>query len=143
MWDDVLYEPGELKAVAYKEGEKIGESLVKTADKPFRVRLTPDRKIIKADGSDLSYVLVEAIDKDGNLCPLADNKITIKVSGAGELAGVDNGNPQSLNFFKSNSVDLFYGKAMLIVRSAYAKGNLAVEATSTGLKDAAVTIKME
>lgn len=143
MWDDVIYEPGELKAIAYKEGVKIGESIVRTADKPFRLRLTPDRTIIKANGSDLSYVLVEAFDKDGNICPLADNKIKVKISGAGKLAGVDNGNPQSFNFFGSDKVDLFYGKAMIIVKSGDAKGNITVLASSEGLKQAAAVVKVE
>lgn len=143
MWNEVTYQPGELKAVAYKEGEKIGEKIVKTAGKPYKLRLTPDRKVIKADGNDLSYILIEAVDKEGNLCPLANNKVDIKMSGAGKIAGVGNGNPQSMTSFKSNSVNLFYGKAMLIVSSEFTKGNLVVEVTSKGLEDEIVTIEME
>jgi beta-galactosidase len=143
MWNDVIYEPGELKVIAYKEGVKTGESFVRTADKPFKLKLTPDRTIIKADGSDLSYVLVEAFDKDGNIYPLADNKIEVKISGAGKLGGVDNGNPQSFNFFGSNSVDLFYGKAMIIVKSGDTKGNIIVTTKSEGLKQASAAIKVD
>ncbi|WP_321332128.1 glycoside hydrolase family 2 TIM barrel-domain containing protein [uncultured Bacteroides sp.] len=143
MWNDVMYEPGELKVIAYKEGVKIGESIVRTADKPFRLRLTPDRTVIKADGSDLSYVLVEAIDKDGNICPLVNNKIEVKISGTGKLAGVGNGNPQSFNFFGSNKVDLFYGKAMIIVKSGDTKGNITVATKSEGLKPTSAAIKVD
>ncbi|MBA7549219.1 Beta-galactosidase BoGH2A [subsurface metagenome] len=143
MWNEVTYQPGELKAVAYKEGEKIGEKIVKTAGKPYKLKLTSDRKVIKADGNDLSYVLIEAVDKEGNLCPLANNKVDIKMSGAGKIAGVGNGNPQSMTSFKSNSVNLFYGKAMLIVSSEFTKGNLVIEVTSKGLEDEIVTIEME
>jgi beta-galactosidase len=143
MWKDVIYEPGIVKAVAYKQGEKIGESMVKTADEPYKLKLTPDRKIIKADGNDLSYILIEAIDKNGNFCPLANNKIDIKLNSAGKIAGIGNGNPQSMTSFQSNSINLFYGKAMLIVKSDYSKGKIEVKASSDGLKDARVTIKME
>ena len=115
MWPDVNYQPGELKAVAYKEGTVIGEKVLKTAGEPYQIRLTPDRTTIHADGMDLTYVLVEAYDKEGNLCPLAKNKIDISVTGPGKIAGVGNGNPQSMDPFQANFVNLFYGKAMIIV----------------------------
>jgi beta-galactosidase len=141
MWNDVVYQPGELRVVAYKEGEIIGVSVVKTAGEPVQLKLTPDRTIIGADGKDLSYILIEANDKDGNLCPLADNKVEIKINGGVSLAGIDNGNPQSLNSFKSNSINLFYGKAMLIVKSGNSKGESEIRATAKGLKDSFVRIK--
>ncbi len=75
-WNDVPYEPGELKAVAYRNGEKIGEATVRTAGAPAKLRLTPDRTELTATGDDLCYVLVEALDKDGVPCPLADNQVT-------------------------------------------------------------------
>jgi len=134
MWKDVIYKPGELKTVAFKEDKEIGERVMKTAGKPFRLKLTPDRKTIDADGNDLSYILVEALDQEGNLCPLADNKIEIKVNGQGKLVATGNGNPQSFNSFQSNSVNLFFGKAMIIVGSEFEKGELTVKITSEGLK---------
>ncbi len=143
MWPDVVYEPGEVKVVAYKEGEKIGESSMKTAGKPYQLKLTPDRKMIKADNSDLSYILIEAVDEKGNICPLADNKIQIQIDGNCKIAGIDNGDPQSVNFFKSNSINLFYGKAMLIVKSSDKKSQSEVKATAAGLKNAVVSIKCE
>jgi len=143
MWKNVLYEPGELKAVAYKEGERIGERVVKTASEPYLLKLTPDRNIIKADGTDLSYILIQAMDKNGNLCPLADNKINIQLRGDGKIAGIGNGNPQSMASFQSDSVNLFYGKAMLIVQSKTTQGFIEVKATSDGLKDDKVTIKLK
>jgi beta-galactosidase len=143
MWNDVIYEPGTLKAVAYKEGKIIGEQLMKTAGEPYKLKLTPDRKVIKADGKDLSYLLIEAVDKNGNSCPLATNNIEIKINGAAKIAGVGNGNSQSMASFKSNSVQLFYGKAMLIVGAELAKGNVTVEATSKGLKNEKVVLEMK
>jgi len=143
MWNDVVYQPGELKVVAYKEGELLGENVMKTTGKPEKLRLTADRSEIAADGGDLSYILIEALDKDGNVYPLADNKITIELTGPGGIAGVGNGNPQSLNPFQSNEVSLFYGKAMLIVKSVPETGQLKVEARSKGLKSADCTILLK
>jgi beta-galactosidase len=143
MWNDVTYQPGELKAVAYKEGEKIGEEVLKTAGEPYQIRLTPDRSTIHADGMDLSYLLVEAVDKDGNICPLANNKIELSISGPGRIAGVGNGNPQSFDPFQANYVNLFYGKAMIIVGSGFEKGNINITATSNGLAKDLKLIKVE
>ena len=143
MWHDVTYQPGELKAIAYKEGVKIGEKMIRTTDKPYKLKLTPDRNVIHADGKDLSFILIEAVDKEGNVCPLADQKIEIKVNGPGKIAGVGNGNPQSLDPFKSNSVDLFFGKAMVIVGSGFTEGNIVIEVSSAELGKERVTIKLE
>jgi beta-galactosidase len=143
MWNNVIYQPGELKAIAYKAGKKIGESIVRTADQPYKIRLSPDRNTIKANGKDLSYILVEALDKNGNLCPLAGNGIEVKLNGAGELAGLDNGNPQSMTSFKSSTIELFYGKAMLIIRSKNTVENVNVRVISKDLKEAATTLKTE
>jgi len=132
-WPEVTYQPGELKAVAYKEGTFIGEQLLKTAGSPYQIRITPDRSVIHADGLDLSYILVEAYDKDGNLCPLANNVVDISLSGPGHIAGVGNGNPQSFDPFQANQVKLFYGKAMIIIGSESKKGEVKITAASQGL----------
>jgi beta-galactosidase len=141
MWHDVPYEKGELKAIAYKEGKVIGEAIVKTADEPYSIKLTPDRSSINANGNDLSYILVEAYDQDGNLCPLADNLVNFSMKGPGEIAGVGNGNPQSHEPFRANYRKLFYGKAMLIVRSKENEtGKINVAASSDGLKTVEISI---
>lgn len=143
MWKEVIYEPGELKVVAYKNGEKIGGQILKTSGKPYKLKLSPDRKILSANGEDLCYVLIEAVDNEGNLCPLADNEVEIKLDGFGKIAGVGNGNPQSFAPFKSNKVKLFYGKAMLIVGSETKKGDLEIEVTSKKLKKERITLIIE
>lgn len=143
MWKDVIYKKGEVKAIAYKDGISIGEKVVKTAEKPYKLRLTPDRKTIKANDSDLSYILVEAVDKDGNLYPLADHKIEILVKGNAQLVGVGNGNPQSFEPFQSNKVNLFYGKAMLILASDIRKGIAEVKVKSKDLIEDVINITME
>jgi len=142
-WPEVTYQPGELKAVAYKEGTVIGEQVLKTAGAPYQIRITPDRSVIHADGLDLSYLLVEAYDKDGNPCPLADNLIDISLSGPGHIAGVGNGNPQSFDPFQANRVKLFYGKAMIIIGSDSKKGDMKITATSNGMIKDTKQIKID
>jgi len=143
MWNDVTYDPGELKAVAYKEGVKIGEALMTTTGKPYTIRLTPDRNTIHADGLDLSYVLIEVVDDHGLVCPTSNLDIQLHVSGVGLIAGVGNGNPQSIAPFQSDHVQTFNGKAMLILRSVTQKGNIEVKATSADLQEQKVTITVE
>jgi beta-galactosidase len=142
MWHDVIYEPGELKAMGYKEGKPVGEAVVKTAGKPHSIKLTPDRTTIDATGEDLSFVLVEAFDKDGNPCPLAGNLVNFGLKGPGEIAGVGNGDQRSYEPFQAPYRKLFNGKAVLIVRSVKNKpGKIEITATSDGLKsDQAVVI---
>ena len=141
MWNDVIYQPGEVKAVAYKEGAKIGESVVKTEGKPYKIKLTPERTVLKPDGSDLSYILVEAYDKNGNLCPLANDTINFELDGLAHIAGVGNGNPQSFEPFQAHHVKLFYGKAMLILESGFKKGKTKISAKANGLiKDTVVIL---
>jgi beta-galactosidase len=135
-WDDVTYEPGELKVVAYKGGVKIGEESMRTAGPPASIRLTPDRKELSASGEDLSYVLVEALDAQGNPAPLADNVVQFEVQGPGEIAGIDNGDQTSYESFQAPRHKLFYGKAMLIVRTKEGQaGKIQVTARSQGMKD--------
>ncbi|MGE5426724.1 MAG: DUF4982 domain-containing protein, partial [Methylococcaceae bacterium] len=143
MWNDVTYQPGELKAVAYREGEVIGESVLRTAGEPYAIRLTPDRSTIQSNGMDLSYLLVEAMDKEGNVCPLANNKIDISIDGPGRVAGVGNGNPQSFDPFQANYVNLFYGKAMIILGSGTEKGTVTVSVTSGNLQKETKRIKVD
>ncbi len=143
IWKDVNYEPGTLRAIAYSKGMEIGEAVVKTTGEPDRLKLTPDRQTIQADGIDLSYILIEALDEDGNVCPLADNTLHIKVSGPARFTRVGNGNPQSMNSFASESIPLFSGKAMLIVGSGFEEGDVKVEVSSKGLKKGVTEVVIE
>jgi beta-galactosidase len=139
---EVKHAPGELKAVAYSKGQVIGTVIVRTAGEPATLRLTPDRSIIRPDGDDLSYVLVEAIDKDGNLCPLAMNDVQFSVNGPATIAGVGNGDHHFPSEFVASHVPLFYGKAMLIIRSKEGRGgSVQVTATSNGLKETRTSLE--
>jgi beta-galactosidase len=135
-WNEVKYEPGELKAIVYKGDKQIGQTTLRTAGTSVRIRLTPDRCKLRASGEDLSYILVEALDDQGTLCPLAGNRIDFLIKGPAELAGVGNGNPMSFEPFQSHSHELFNGKAMLIVRTIEGQaGDIRITAKSSGLED--------
>jgi beta-galactosidase len=143
IWEDVTYKPGELKAVAYREGMQIGMQVMKTTGDARELRLSADRTSIKKGGMDLSYILVEALDRNGNAHPLADHRVQIEVEGAGGLAGVGNGNPQSFEPFQAKYVDLFYGKAMIIVKSGIGSGKINVRVSASGLREDSVTIDVQ
>lgn len=113
----------------------------RTAGAPAALRLSPDRSEIAADGTDLSYVTVEVVDADGNLCPLAEDEITFGVSGAAFNAGVDNGSPISLERFKADKRKAFYGKALIILQNNGTEGEATLTASAPGLAPASITIK--
>ncbi|WP_268123086.1 glycoside hydrolase family 2 TIM barrel-domain containing protein [Roseivirga pacifica] len=143
MWRDVVYEPGELKVVVYKNGELLGEQTLSTTGEATNLKLTADRDTIEKGGEDLSYVMVEATDADGNPHPWADGYVEIDVKGSVEIAGVGNGNPQSFEPFQVNRVKLFYGKAMIILRSTNKAGKATVTVKSDGLKKSSVELQVK
>ncbi len=132
----IPFEPGELRAVAKKDGRAVRETVVRTAGEPASLRLIPDRTSVSADGGELCFVSVEVLDKDGSLCPKADNLIRFEVSGSAEIAGVDNGSPISLERFKSDRRHAMYGKALVILRPAVGKaGKVTLRAVSDNGSD--------
>lgn len=137
----VKYESGVVKVVSRKDGKTVLEKEIHTAGEPAQIRLTADRNEIKLDGRDLSFVTVEVLDKDGNLCPNADNQIMFDVQGAGFIAGVDNGSPVSMEKFKADHRRAFYGKCLVVVQSDGKSGGIKLTATSEGLKTAVTAIK--
>jgi beta-galactosidase len=141
-WEDVIYQPGEIKAIAYQNGRKLGEAKVRTADIPAKLRLSPDRPVLRATGDDLSYILVEALDHLGTSCPLAMNEVKFSLTGPGTIAGVGNGDHHFPAEFAADHVTLFYGKAMLIVRTTDGMGGLIrVRAHTDGLPPAGTLLR--
>ncbi len=137
----VTYQPGTLRAVAYKNGAQVATDEERTAGQPAVVRLLPDRQAIHADGEDLSFITVRIEDKDGNLCPLADNLVHFRVEGAGKIEAVDNGNAASVEPFQADYRKAFNGLALLIVRPQAGRGgSIQVAATSDGLQSASVEL---
>lgn len=140
-WDNVRYEPGELKVVTYKHGKPWATETVRTAGKPAGLQLTADRSEIKADGSDLSFVTVKVLDKDGNIVPEANNNISFSISGPGEIVATDNGDPADLVAFPSKERKAFSGMALIIVRSKDKQpGKLIVTAKAQHLKEAKLVL---
>ena len=134
MWMDVKYEPGTIKVVAYNEaGEAVAEEEVRTAGAPHHIELSVDRATIKADGRDLAFVTVSVVDKDGNLCPMADNKISYSVKGAGKYRAGANGDPTSLELFHEPRMRVFSGMMTAIVESSEKAGTITLTATAKGL----------
>ena len=140
VWN-VTFEPGTVKVVARKDGVETASREIHTAGEPAQIRLTPDRSKIKSNGTDLSFVTVEILDKDGNLCPNADNLVQFQIEGKGFIAGVDNGSPISLERFKDNKRKAFYGKCLVVVQNDSRKGKIKVKASSEGLNDAHIILK--
>ncbi|MBU3852933.1 MAG: DUF4982 domain-containing protein [Candidatus Paraprevotella stercoravium] len=144
MWMDTKYEPGTLKVVAYDEqGKAVAEKEIHTAGEPYRIVLSADRDTITADGKDLSFVTVSVVDKDGNLCPNADNQISFKVKGAGTYRAGANGDPTSLESFQKPQMKVFSGMMTAIVQSEEKAGTIRLEASSKGLKTAEIVIRSE
>ena len=140
-WDDVRYEPGELKVVACKAGKPWAEDVVKTTGIASGVALEPDRDRIRADGTDLSFITVRVADDAGRTVPRSSNLLTFEISGPGEIAAVDNGDPTSLASFRGSEMKAFNGLCMVIVRSRPGQpGQILLKVRSTGLLPAEVSI---
>lgn len=143
-WMDVRYEPGTLKAVAYKNGEKWAEETVETTGKPARIQVTPEKNSLKADGSDLSFIRVTIVDAKGRMVPRADNHLKFSVSGPAEIVATDNGNATDLTSFQSLERKTFNGMALVVLRSAYQKtGKVALKVETKGLPKQIVTLNVE
>lgn len=139
MWR-VQYEAGRVEAVSRKGGKVVAAKLIKTAGAPAKIIVQADRRTIKADGKDLSFVTVRVVDKDGNLVPDAANRIQFKITGAGFIAGVDNGCQTNLESFRAGNVKAFNGLALAVVQSNGKPGSIKLQAQSGGLLPAAVDI---
>lgn len=139
----VVYAPGTLKAVSRKNGITVLTKEIKTSGKPARIELIADRKVMKANGKDLSFVTVRFVDKDGNQVSDADMEVEFTVTGAGFLAGTDNGFQADTISLKNNKRKTWKGLALAIVQSDKKQGNITVIAKSTGLKEARITLKTE
>ena len=126
-WNNVVYEPGEIKVVAYdSNGRVVGEQTVRTAGKPARLSLEADRTTIAADGSDLAFITVSLRDADGTLIPDADNQLEFEVTGAGAFKAVCNGDATSLETFTTPTMRLFHGQLVLVVQASKLPGDIHV-----------------
>jgi beta-galactosidase len=141
MWMDVKYEPGTLKVVALDgNGKPVAEEKVTTAGKAYKIVLTPDRKQIRADGKDLSFVTVSVVDKDGIPCPTVTNALTFEVKGAGIFKAVCNGDATSLESFVKPTMKLFSGKLVVVVQSGKKEGAIQLSVKGKGMENGDIEI---
>jgi beta-galactosidase len=136
----IPYTPGTLRAEGYKNGKLIVTDIVKTAGDPAMIELSADRSTIHADRKDLSYITVKIKDKNGTLVPNADNLIHFDLEGEGQIVGVGNGNPISLESAKGRERSAFSGMCQVVIQSASKKGNIILKASSLGLPDEKITL---
>ena len=129
----VTFNPGEVKVVARKDGHVVGEQTIKTAGAPARIRLSKDYQ-----GKNTTFITAEVVDKDGNLCPWADDMIYFISEGDGKILGTDNGCQTSMENFKAPQRKAFFGKCMVVV-----SGNGSITAKSPMLQSDVIEFKVK
>ena len=140
-WDEVKYEPGELKAVAYKNGEKWAEEIVETTGDPVSLEVKADRETIVSDGEDLSFITVQIVDTKSRVVPRSHNNVEFSIEGPGEIVATDNGDPTDMTPFPSHKREAFNGLALVIIRSQKGvPGAIVLTAKSEGLTPARISI---
>ncbi len=143
IWPDVVYQPGEIRVVAYAgDGSVAAEETVRTAGKAYALRLTPHTAVLRADGEDLCYVNVCAVDRNGTPVPGDSREVKVSVSGAGAFRAMANGDPTSLEPFHLPHMHLFSGQLTAIVQSADAPGEITVTVSAKGLRPAVARISV-
>jgi beta-galactosidase len=142
FWE-VPYEPGKLEAIGKTADGKTVSFAVQTAGEPAKIMLSPDRKVIKANRQDLSYVEVQLLDSNDVPVPFANNNIEFEVTGAGKLLAVGNGNQQSHTPFKGEKMEAHLGKCLAIVQSTDEIGEITITAKSGRLPVATAKVKVK
>lgn len=144
MWHDAVYQPGEVRVVAYDEqGNPVAEKTVRTAGKPHHIELVTDRSSLQADGKDLAYVTLRIVDEDGNLCPNDGRLVSFKVKGAGKYRASANGDPTCLDLFHKPEMHAFGGMLTVIVQSGEKTGEIELQATAKGIKTGTIRIPVK
>ncbi len=140
-WDDVVYQPGELKVVAYKNGAKWAEDVMRTTGPATKLMLAADRTALHADGQDLAFITTTIADKGGLLVPRSKNRVSFELTGPGEIIATDNGDATSFESFQARERAAFNGLALVIVRTRPGEaGPIILSAKSDGLTSAEVTL---
>ncbi|WP_426062140.1 glycoside hydrolase family 2 TIM barrel-domain containing protein [Hymenobacter sp. B1770] len=139
----VPYQAGVLQAVGYNGKKKVGTAELRSAEAPARLRLTPDRGTIRANGQDLSYVSVEVLDQKGTRNPKAELPLQFALTGLGTIVGVGNANPISLESYQRPERITWQGRCMVIIKGGQQAGKVTLRATAPGLPGADVEIVVE
>lgn len=144
MWHDAVYQPGEVRVVAYDEqGNPVAEKTIRTAGKPHHIELVTDRSSLQADGKDLAYVTLRIVDKNGNLCPNDGRLVSFKVKGAGKYRASANGDPTCLDLFHKPEMHAFGGMLTVIVQSGEKTGEIELQATAKEIKTGTIRIPVK
>jgi beta-galactosidase len=142
-WDDVVYAPGELRVQAYRDDKPWASASTHTAGAAAKLELVPDRREIRGDGQDLSFVTVRVLDADGRSVPAANNLVRFSIDGPAEIVATDNGDPTDMHAFPSHERAAFSGLALAIVRGLPGRtGMVTLRAQADGLPDATVELKI-
>jgi beta-galactosidase len=136
----VPYAPGTLKAVGLRGGRVVAESVLSTAEEARKLRVTADRTVLQADGEDLSFVTVEAVDAKGQPDLHADKDLQFEISGPGVIAAVGNGDGQDADSYQGNRRKLYQGRALVVIRASRRSGPIQLTVKSSGLSDGSVTV---
>lgn len=139
---EVPYKSGELKAVVYNGKKRVAETVLRTSGEPAGIRLYADRNLIQADGQDLSYITIELIDKQGNVC-LSEKEIQCRVSGGATLEALANSNPMSVESFISSARKLWRGAALAVVRAGETPSSVTVEVEAEGIPVQQLVLKLK
>ncbi|MFF3374649.1 glycoside hydrolase family 2 TIM barrel-domain containing protein [Streptomyces sp. NPDC002680] len=137
----VPYAPGELKAVARRNGRVVATDVLRTAGEAHAIRLTADRKSLAADGRSLCFVTAEVVDARGVVVPDAEHLLAFEVDGGGSLAGLDNGREESAERYQASTRTAFHGKALAMVRAGVEVGRSRVTARAAGLRTGTVVVR--
>ena len=135
------YKPGVLKAEGVRDGKVVETTTLSSAGDPVSIRVTADRSQLDADGGDLSFLVIEAVDKAGNVVPLADNMLSVSVKGAGCLQGLGNADLKDEDSYSDNTHHLWKGRALAVVRSNGKKGSAVVRIKAEGINNGADVVK--
>ena len=135
------YSPGVLKAVGVENDEEIESSVLQTSGNAAKIKLTPDRKEITANGQDLSFITIEITDKDGIFQPNAMNRLHFKIEGAGTIAGTGNADMKDGDPYLGNTRKAWHGRALVVIKSTHEAGDIKLTVISPGLEEAAIHIK--
>ena len=144
MWHDVVYEPGEVKVIAYdRNGKAMAEKVIRTAGKPHHIELSTPHHTLNADGKDLAYVTLRIVDKDGNLCPTDGRLVNFNVKGAGRYRASANGDPTCLDLFHLPRMHAFNGMLTVILQASKEAGTMELKASAKGLKSGSIQIDVK
>lgn len=138
----VPYEPGELKAVSYKNNKKVLEKIIRTAGDAYKLELSVEHKVIDSKKNELSFITVRVTDKEGNLVPDAGQLVRVNISGPAIVEGMDNGNPADLNSMKDAVHHVYKGLLLAMIKGTR-PGKAVITLTADGLHPAkaAITVK--